>query len=210
MPEKKKQGGWQANVGFYDNYVIKTPKTKREMIAKIRPYLIAKGKLDELDKRVKDMQEGWKRGLEIISKKSIPPKMLGYPEFLSKGRIKQKKAIILEDVWNDSVDDGNIDYMKEIVDKSIEFIISLWKYGIHETTGKIGYEFGLLENEVILLDFGELTENKNTAEKQIAKKYWENHLAKYCRKEVQDYFNLRASKKLTLSKLNRVWNTAIS
>ena len=46
------------------------------------------------------------------------------------------------------------------MNKAINFIIELWKYGIHEKTGKIGYEFGLMKNKIILIDFGEISENK--------------------------------------------------
>jgi len=199
--------GWQVNVEYFEDYVIKTPKTESEIRETITSYLAPKGKLGELDKRVKDMQTGWTNGLKIISKAKIPPKMFGYLEFLDAGKIKQRRVKVLEEVWNELVEKGKIEEMKTLVDKTLEFIIELWKYGVHETTGKIGYEFGLMGKEIILIDFGEICENKETAEKQITKKYWEKSINKHCTKEVADYFNMRAKEILTIDCLNKNWNT---
>jgi len=197
--------GWQANIEYFEDYVIKTPKTKSEIQKEITRYLNSIGKIEELDKRTKDMQDGWKRGIELISKSKIPLKMLGYIEFLEEGRIKQKRVRVLEEIWDELVNGGKIEEMQKIVDQALLFIIELWRYGIHETTGKIGYEFGLMGEDIILIDFGELSEKKSTAEKQIKKKYWEKNVTKNCAKEATNYFNEQAQKVLTIDNLNKNW-----
>ncbi len=207
MKIKEKYGGWQANIEYFEDYVIKTPKTNKQMREVISSYLTSIGKMEELEKRLKDMKKGWKEGIRILSKKRIPSKMLGYLEFLKDGKIKQKKVIILEDFWNESVDKGENNKMKKAVDKTINFIIQLWKYGVHEKTGKIGYEFGLMGDEIILIDFGEICDKKEIVKKQIVKKYWKKNLEKHCRREVVDYFNKKADEKLTVKMLNNIWNT---
>ena len=205
----QRKGGWQANVEYFDDYVIKTPKTKDEIIERVHKYLNKIGKLEELDERVSDMQKGWKDGLEIIQGKDLPLGMLGFLEFLEDGRIKKRRVVVLEDIWNDLADTKQFDEMKLIIDKTIDFIVELWKYGLHEKTGKVGYEFGLMDDKIILIDFGELTEDKNAVEKQIKKEYWEKPILKHCRKEVGDYFNLKAGEILTLETLNENWNLKI-
>jgi len=197
--------GWQANIEYFEDYVIKTPKTLEEMKIEITRYLESIGKIEELEKRVKDMQEGWARGLKLVSNSRIPNKMLGYLEFLDNGKIKQRRVLVLESVWNELVAKGKKKEMKKIVDLTLAFIVELWRYGVHETTGKIGYEFGLMGQDIILIDFGELSEKRSTAEKQIAKRYWEKSITKYCSKEVADYFNERAKKVLTKEKLYLNW-----
>lgn len=197
--------GWQANIEYFEDYVIKTPKTLEEMKIEITRYLESIGKIAELEKRVKDMQEGWARGLKLVSNSRIPNKMLGYLEFLDNGKIKQRRVLVLESVWNELVAKGKKKEMKKIVDLTLAFIVELWRYGVHETTGKIGYEFGLMGQDIILIDFGELSEKRSTAEKQIAKRYWEKSITKYCSKEVADYFNERAKKVLTKEKLYLNW-----
>lgn len=201
--------GWQVNIEYFKDYVIKTPKTEPEIRETIARYLNSIDKIEELDKRVKDMQEGWIRGLDLISKNKIPLKMLGYLEFLENGKIKQKRVRVLEEAWNELVKNGKIKEMKILVDRTLEFIIELWKYRIHETTGKIGYEFGLMGKDIILIDFGELSQKESTAEKQIIKKYWEKSITKYCTKEVVDYFNMKASEVLTIDNLNKNWGKNI-
>jgi hypothetical protein len=199
--------GWQANIEYFEDYVIKTPKTESEIRETITRYLNSIGKIEELDKRVKDMQMGWIEGIRIISKSKIPPKMLGNLEFLKNGKIKQEKVIALEEAWNELVKDGKIKEMKNLVDKTLKFIMKLWKYKIHEKTGKIGYEFGLMGEDIILIDFGEICQNKNIAKKQIIKRYWEKSINKHCLKEVANYFNKKAIKVLTIENLNKNWNT---
>jgi len=202
--------GWQANIEYFKDYVIKTPKTEPEIRETITKYLNSVGKIEELNKRVTDMQVGWSEGLKIISKVKIPLKMLGYPEFLKEGKIKQRRVCVLEQVWNDLVENKKTDEMKKLVDKTLKFVIELWKYGIHEKTGKIGYEFGLMGKNIILIDFGEICNDKNIAEKQITKKYWEKSINKHCRKEVSDYFNMKAMNVLTIDNLNKNWNIKIN
>ena len=197
--------GWQANIEYFEDYVIKTPKTLEEMKIEITRYLESIGKIEELEKRVKDMQEGWARGLKLVSNSRIPNKMLGYLEFLDNGKIKQRRVLVLESVWNELVAKGKKEEMKKIVDLTLAFVVELWRYGVHETTGKIGYEFGLMGQDIILIDFGELSEKRSTAEKQIAKRYWEKSITKHCSKEVADYFNERAKKVLTKEKLYLNW-----
>jgi len=197
--------GWQANIEYFKDYVIKTPKTEQEIRETVARYLNSIGKIEELDKRVKDMRDGWIRGKEIILNTKIPLKMLGNVELLEDGRVKQRRCRVLEEVWNELFKNGKIAEMESLIDKSLNFILDLWKYGIHETTGKIGYEFGLIGEDIILIDFGELSQKKSTAEKQIAKKYWEKSIAKYCEKEVAECFNKKASIMLTLDNLNKNW-----
>ena len=201
--------GWQVNIEYFEDYVIKTPKTESEIRETITRYLNSVGKIEELDKRIKDMQDGWARGLDIISKTKIPPKMLGYLEFLEHGKIKQKRVRVLEEVWNQLVKNGKTEEMKKIVGKTLEFILELWKYSVHETTGKIGYEFGLMDKDIILIDFGELSQKKSTAEKQITKKYWGKSISKYCTKEVAEYFNKKANEILTIENLNKNWGKLV-
>ena len=72
MKINERKGGWQVNVEYFDDYVIKTPKTDSEMRETISRYLNHIGKPEQLDKRVKDMVEGWKNGIRILSEKKAP------------------------------------------------------------------------------------------------------------------------------------------
>jgi len=154
---------------------------------------------------VKKMQEDWQEGIRIIGEKNIPKKMLGNLEVLDDGTIKQTKVSVLQDVWAELYEAGKIDEMKAVMEKTVDFIVELWKYGVHEKTFKVGYEFGLMDGEIVLIDFGELGDEKRVPEKQIQKKMWIKQMVKYSCQEVLDCFNKLADEKFTLEVLNENW-----
>jgi len=200
-----RSGGWQVNVEYFDNYVVKTPKTVEEIRATVSKYLNHIGKLDELENRVSYMQRDWEIGLEIVKRGHIPNSMFGYLEFLDGGKIKQRRVNVLQDVWEDMYNSGKQDAAREIVDKSLDFIVELWKYGVHEKTFKVGYEYGLMDGDIMLIDFGELCEDRNVVIKEINEKKWVGQMAKYSNSGILDYFNEQADKKLTLKVLEENW-----
>lgn len=198
-------GGWQISIEYFDNYVIKTPKTKKEITKKISNYLASKGKMDELNKRVKKMQEDWKNSLKILSEKNVPKILLGNIEVLPNNKIKQNRAKVIQNVIWELYEKKNEREIKNIIEKILNLIVELWKYGVHEKTGKVHYEMGLIGKRVVLLDIGEITDNKETAKKQIKKRYWEKSVKEYFPKEIASYFNKRAKRILTLKTLEENW-----
>jgi len=204
-PKNKRTGGWQTNIEYFEDYVIKTPKTIEEITATVFKYLNHIGKIDELEKRVSAVQKDWEVGLKIVKSGRIPYKMLGHLEFLDGGKIKQTKVDVLQDIWDELYNCGKESEMKVIVDKSLDFIVELWRYGVGDKTFKIGYEYGRMGDEIILIDFGELTEDKKVIEKKIRKKAWEGKMKEYSHPEVAEYFNEKASEIFTLEVLNENW-----
>ena len=201
-----RSGGWQANIEYFDDYVIKTPKTVEEISEEIFNFLKFKGRLAELDDTVKKMQEDWQIGLRLIKEKKIPNKMLGNLEFLEGGKIKQTRVLVLQDAWAELYDNGKTDEMKTLMKKTMNFIIELWRYGVHEKTFKIGYEFGVMGEDNILIDFGELGNEKRVAEKQIKEKKWMKQMEGYSCQDILDCFNKLANEMLTLDVLNENWD----
>jgi len=201
-----KQGGWQVNVEYFDDYVIKTPKTKKEIIERVKSYLKSKGKLEELDKRVKDMQEDWKFSISLIKKKKFPSELIGNIEFLKDGKIKQSRAIVLEDILKRVYKEKKINELKRIISQTLDLILELWKYGIVEKTSKIGSEMGIVNGKVILIDIGELSNRKDIAERQINNKKWYKDLNERFGEDIANIFMNLAEKKLTLKVLNDNWD----
>ena len=200
-----RDGGWQVNVEYFPDYVIKTPKTEGEIREKISRYLSVIGKMEELDKKVLDMQEGWKEGLNIVASKNLPNEMLGFVEFLPNGKVKQTRVQVLQDVWKECIEKGDLNKMEKTVEGVIEFITELWRYGVHEKTFKVGYEFGLMGERIMLIDFGELGTDKEVARRQLKKKSWNKNLDEHCPREVGVYFNKVAELKFTEQVLDENW-----
>jgi len=203
--KKQRTGGWQANVEYFEDHVIKTPKTVEEITATVSKYLNHIGKIDELEARVKEMQDDWETGLKIVKTGRIPYKMFGHLEFLDDGKIKQRRVEVLQDVWDELYNAGKESEMRAVVDKSLDFVVELWKYGIFDKTFKVGYEYGLMGEDIMLIDFGELSEDKNILENKILKRKWESKMIEYSHPEVAKYFNERAKEVFTLDVLNKNW-----
>ncbi len=163
--------------------------------------------MSELDSKVEKMQRNFQESLDIIKRKNIPLAMLGHVEFLDGGMIKQKRVLLIQDVLDDLCSRGEVDEFQRILEKVSDFIIELWKYGIFEHTSKIGHQFGMMGEDVVLIDFGEINDCRDSAEKQVRDKKWLEQMArfKYSSKEVLDCFSDVVDRKLTLDFLNENW-----
>jgi hypothetical protein len=64
---------------------------------------------------------------------------------------------------------------------------------------------GMINEKIILIDTGELSDNKEIAKKQILKMKWPHKLQKYVGEEVAKMFKKIAKEHLTLKKLDELW-----
>ncbi len=207
---EKRFGGWQCWVDVEKDYVIKTIKNRKEITQTVRRYTRSEGKTNELKKIVDKMQEDIVNSTRIIKSSKIPRKLLADPKFLEDGRIKQKKAIILENKFDELLRKGKKNEIKELIDKIIDFVVELWKYKIHEKTLKFYSNFGLINNKIVLIDLFELTDQKEKVERQIKNR--EKYLKKINKQfspEFAKYFLDQAEKKFTTKKLNEVWGIKV-
>ncbi len=203
MKQIKRIGGWQCWINFYKDYVIKTPKTKEEIEENVSRYLRSINKIERLEKIVKTMLNDIKKSTKIINSSKIPKRLLGDVEFLEKGKVKQKRAIVLSEALTNSSNEA-----KELIKKTTSFLIELWKYGIHEKTFKIWSNYGVLDKRIILIDLFELTNNKEKVKKQIQKRKWNRpeKFRKILSEKLTNYFINELDKKLTIKNLNKYWN----
>lgn len=203
----KKVEGWQMIVDIYEDYVIKRPKNKEQMRKKIQEHLASKKKLHLLDERIDKLQSDIYNSIKIIQSSNIPKSFLANA-IIKKKFIKQEKVILLKEKIDELSINGNIVKTKEIIDKLINFIIELWKYKIHENTYKFYSGYGVnKKEEIVLIDFLEITNNKEKVKKQIINKKW-NKPRRYfnkVEKDTADYFIYLANKKLTLANFERNW-----
>ena len=203
MKQIRRIGGWQCWIDFYEDYVIKTPKTKEEIEENVSRYLRSINKIERLEKIVKTMLDDIKKSTKIINSSKIPKRLLGDVEFLEKGKVKQKRAIVLSEALTNSSNEA-----KELIKKTTSFLIELWKYGIHEKTFKIWSNYGVLDKRIILIDLFELTNNKEKVKKQIQKRKWNRpeKFRKILSEKLTNYFINELDKKLTIKNLNKYWN----
>ena len=205
MKQELKNGGWQANIEYFDDYVLKTPKSEAEIREKIKKHY--ENSLD-LEEKIMKLQEDWKNSIKLVKSGKVPLSLLAYPEFIEEGKIKQKRVKILSEEFNELVSNNRFTEAKKLVDKVIKFIITLWSYGVHEVTFKFYSEMGLLNGKIVLVDMGELTDDKEVVRKQLLKgnKKLEG-LRHHHHNEILDYYQEQIKRKLTIKILEKHWKS---
>ena len=200
-----KDGGWQANVEYFDDYVIKTPKTTQEIREKIKRYYADS---TDLERKIKKLQEDWKNSIKIIKSGKIPLKLLAYPQFIDNDKIKQRRVKMLSEKFNELISKNNIMGAKKLVDKVIKFIITLWSYGIHEITFKFYSEMGLLDDNLVLVDIGELTNDKEIVREQLLEGNKKLESLRHLHHDkILDYYQEQIKKRLTVKTLDKLWGS---
>jgi|TARA_Y100000034_G_scaffold22498_1_gene25952 hypothetical protein len=201
----KRLGGWQCWVDLYDSYVIKTPKSRKEIKQEVEKFLRWKNKLEELEERTDKMISDIKNSTKVIKKSKIPRKLLANLEFIENGRVKQKKVLPLDQALNNLNEKERF----KLIDKIMKFLLKLWSYGIHEKTFKLFSNLGIDDKEIVLIDVFEITSNKEKVLKQIKKKSWakiENYKKHLSNKEINYLIN-KLDKTFTKKNLNKYWKT---
>ena len=199
-----RKGGWQCWVDIEENYVVKTPKKRREIEETVSKYLKHIGKIEELEMRVGKMISDVRDSQKIIKNTKAPKRLFGSPKFKTNGKIIQQKAVEFSEFLKGKSDKE----IKNLLDRLLDLILELWKYGIHEKTFKFFTNYGIIEEDIILMDFLEITNKKETVEKQIMKGSWNkpDRFLKYLSKDLSDWFTIKASKIFSLKTLEKYWN----
>jgi len=202
---KERLGGWQFWVEIKDDYVIKTPKNPEEVSVNVERYLKHINKMEELDMQVSKVMNALEISTEILKESKIPRELLANLEFLDEGKIKQTKVKILRE----ELPMVGEEEAKKIIDDAVDFLIEIWKYGVHENTFKFDSNLGLMDEKIVLIDPFEITDKKEKVEKQINNRRWfkPRRLENNPLKRFIEYFNEQMDKKMTLEKLNETWRT---
>jgi len=160
--------GWQYTVYDKGKRVIKIPNSRGtifKIIIKHNLKLVLNPK--KFKKIIDNLIKNRNDSLKKLKSKKINLKILGNP--IIKGEeIEQDKVIVLKEKLVKSKNP------KKYLDKFIKLIFECWKHGFSEKVYNLTINNGVYVNgNVILLDFGEITWNKEKAKKQIKKKKWE-------------------------------------
>jgi hypothetical protein len=196
--------GWQMNVEIYEDYVIKYPKTRDQIVRSVLPYLKSVGKEEELEERTIKMLEDMTNSFKILKETKVPSEYLAGLVFLENGKMKQDKVQILDRIFENLKEKEEI---KKIIDDYINFIILLWMYGIHENTYKFHSNFGMFGHKLVLIDPFEITNKKEKVLSQIERKKWAKH-SRYgnnLSQDMKEYLIEKANRNWTEKKLNEVW-----
>lgn len=207
MKIKMRKEGWQMKVDVFDSYVIKTPKSRKEIEKNVAKYLKKINEPHKLEEKLASLIGGVEKSKKIILRSKIPLKFLAYPEFLKDGKTKQKKVVNLGDKIQNLIKKREIKETKRLINKFIKFNHKLWMYGIHEMPLKLHSSFGVLNGDIVLIDLFELTSDKKDVVKKLKKKSWRgvSPLRKIFPEEIVEYYFKQADKNFTIKNLDKLW-----
>lgn len=136
---------------------------------------------------IKDMKRKADESFNILKRVSIPQEWMANPKFINKYDFEQDKVIPLHDVF-DNLDTNEI---KNIIDQFIELNKKIMSLGIIDKSFNITKNYGLNnKKEIVLIDIGELFDDKNLIDKQIKNRVWEKSYVggMIKNKEAKEYF----------------------
>lgn len=187
---KKIGQGWQ-----YAVYDLENGKVLKKFHSWTRAYFVIfrqifpfnKDSFFEIPSFVKDLKRKADVSFKILKKINIPPEWMGNPRFINKYDFEQDKVVPLHDAFEDLDTNG----IKKIIDQFIEFNLKLLKLGVIDKSFNITKNYGINnEGEIVLIDIGELFDDKELISKQLKDRGWTHSYVGGCikDKEAQEYF----------------------
>lgn len=169
---KKIGQGWQYTV-----YDLENGKVLKKFHSWIRAYFVIfreifpfkNNSFFAIPRFVKDMKRKADVSFEILKRINIPQELMANPKFINKYDFEQDKVVPLHDVFEKLDTDGT----KKVIDQFIEFNKKLMSFGVIDKSFNFTRNYGLNnKNEIVLIDIGELFDNKELIDKQIKKRVW--------------------------------------
>jgi hypothetical protein len=134
----------------------------------------------------------------------LPHNLLGNPVFKKGINYEQDKVEIVEKYLNSH----SLEENKLLIDKYIQLIQLLWGYGIHDAIYKIRANYGVnSQNEIILIDFNEVTFSKDEVLESIRNKDWlrSRWYARLEEGELKSYYTASMDTEITEENFNLHW-----
>src|SRR3989338_523644 len=187
---KKIGEGWQY--GVYD---LENGRVLKKFHSFIKSYWVILTTIfpfrDDPMVMIPDFSRSMKRkalvSFEILKRRQIPPAWIGNPKFLNELDFEQDKVRPLHDVFSTC----DVDTAKRTIDKFVEFNKRLLEMGVIDKSFNITKNFGLDENnEIVLLDIGELFDDPTRIRKQLQDRAWAKKYVANCigNEETRNYF----------------------
>lgn len=158
-------------------------------------------------KRVEDDEKSSMQYLQNIAN-ILDWGILGNPKFIETGIYEQDKVTPLDIIFEKvSIQEG-----KEIIDKYLKLMYRTWEYGFSDKIFNFTINNGLNERgEIIQLDFGELTSDKEKMRRLINEKRWLKRAScqNFPEGELKEYYRKIMDPETMLKKLDELWRTKL-
>lgn len=199
---------------YYNVYDIGNDRVYKKIKSKIRIFFfILISRVFHPDffreyKNVTNSSENVKIKYKEIKDECNDLSLLGNPKFKENIlEYTQDKVLIIKKFLEKS----KTEEQKEIVEKYILLIKKLWAYGISDRVFNFTVNNGLNKNEdLILLDFNEITFSQKDIEEDIKKEIWIHRWSfSHLNPEIKNYYKKRMKEEITIENLNKIWKTKI-
>jgi len=140
---------------------------------------------------------------------NIDLSLLGNPAIHDNGDYEQDKV----SSFGDALRSSEFNKQKELVNGYIDNVLSCWDYGFSDTVFNFTINCGVTpEDKVVLVDLGELTWDKDEVTRLVQSKHWEKRSSfnRLENTQLKDYIRGQFNEKITISSLNRRWNSKIN
>lgn len=200
---EKIDSGCQFNIYRRDDgKIVKQPKNRRQIyltILKLSPkYFLNPFRLST---KVDELIEARQQSLERISEIELDPNIIADAK-VEDGKIVQEEAKTVSQL----IDEEALSW-EEAIEDNIDLIIDCWRYGFSDVIFNFTINNGYRQGEMVLLDIGELSFDREHLRSLIEDKRWlKSKSYKWdlpLRKK--DYYRKRMEEELTVEKLDEVW-----
>ncbi len=187
---KKIGQGWQ-----YTTYDLENGRVLKKFHSWTKAYFVIlrqifpfnKDSFFEIPGFIKEVKAKANESFRILKRINIPQEWIANPKFINKYDFEQDKVVPLHDVF-ESLDTIEI---KKIIDQFIEFNLNLLKLGVIDKGFNITKNYGINnKGDIVLVDIGELFDDKELIKKQLKDRGWTNSYVGGCIKdeEAREYF----------------------
>lgn len=131
--------------------------------------------------------------------------LFGNPVFDEAGSYEQDKVKPLTEVLKRDDAESAV----QLFEAYAELLEHMWSYGLSETSFNLMWNAGVdSSGRVVLLDFGELTDEKDVVATQIRTQAWmQQYVFRYLKPELSAHLARIFNERLTKERLDAVWNS---
>jgi len=205
-------GDWQAHVYLYEQRVLKVPKSLEEIELAITGGAdVSEARKKELPAQARSIRDAYFDGIRTVKRLRVPPELLGNPEFLEDGVYWQDRVTPVGDLLRDHASRGEADSATRLLQRYVDFNLSLWSHGVYEVTYNFTCNVGAdPAGSLILLDFGELSGDRSWIGTELRTRRWERSWS-YKRDMpvgLRSVYAALADRAFTRERFDQVWPTA--
>jgi hypothetical protein len=194
-------GGQYKVFGYGSDKVVKIPMTRDEIFCRI-----ANWGHETPDPEAKYLQlvSSRDRAAELVNSAAISDSLLGNFEIHNQIIVQDKVQI-----WHKIFDGLDLETQKNYLLQVVNFYIELWICGLHEYVHNFSINCGIDNyGNVILIDFGEITDDKNRVLKDIELgKILKSWSARSLPADLQQFYAKHINNTLTNENLDLYWRS---